>query len=208
MLDFKEVEYLQLTLLFVVPGLIALVVRSRFITGRTPSAKENVLAFVVLSLVYYSFIIFIIEPALSVREPWIARAVIWIGIILFGPAIFGVVLGIAAQREWATRIANRFNITIVHIIPAAWDWRFSSIPRGMFVMVTLTSGEQVAGFFGRNSFASSDASERDLYIEEEYTVSETGDWEARTEKVGVLIAAKEIRYIEFWSSTNTENIDE
>jgi hypothetical protein len=67
----------------------------------------------------------------------------------------------------------------------------------MFVMVTLTSGERVAGLFGAKSFASSDTAERDLYLEEEYSVD--GDrWETRPAKVGVLIPVKEVRYIEFW----------
>ena len=57
--DFKGIENFQLILLFVVPGLIALFVRSRFIAGRAPSAKENLLVFVVLSLFYYSFTIFL-----------------------------------------------------------------------------------------------------------------------------------------------------
>ena len=68
----------------------------------------------------------------------------------------------------------------------------------MFVMVTLENDETVAGFFGTNSFASSDMAERDLYIEEEYTVTEEGIWESRPEKVGILIPMKGIRYIEFW----------
>jgi hypothetical protein len=203
--DSKEVVYFQFALLFVVPGLVALLVRSRFITGRVPSAKENVLLFVVLSLIYYSLIIFLIEPAFSIREPWIVRALVWILLILVGPAVFGFILGVAAQKEWGTRLANKFGLTIVHVIPAAWDWRFSTIPRGMFVMVTLISGERVAGFFGGNSFASSDVGERDLYIEEEYTVTHQGVWEARPEKVGVLISAKEIRYIEFWNPKKIEN---
>lgn len=73
----------------------------------------------------------------------------------------------------------------------------------MFIMVTLASGEKVAGLFGGNSFASSDIRERDLYIEEEYTVDEHGKWEQRPERVGVLISAKEIRYIEFWNPDAT-----
>jgi hypothetical protein len=121
-------------------------------------------------------------------------------LILVGPAIFGFVLGLAAQKEWTSWLADKLDLSIVHVIPAAWDWRFSKVPRGgMFVMVTLTSGERVAGFFGSNSFASSDAGERDLYIEEEYTVIDQGTWEARTEKVGILISAKEIKYVEFWN---------
>ena len=201
--DFKSDDNFLLILLFVVPGLVALSVRSRFITGRTPSAKENVLNFIVLSFVYYSLTIAFIEPALSITTPWIARATVWILLLLVGPAIFGFFLGVSAQKEWFTWVFNKLNLAIVHVIPTAWDWRFSSIQRGMFVMVTLTSGERVAGFFGSNSFASSDAGERDLYIEEEYTVTDQGEWKARSEKVGVLISAKQVRYIEFWNAQTT-----
>jgi hypothetical protein len=206
--DFKDVENLPLVLLFVVPGLVALFVRSRLITGRTPSTKENLVNFVVLSLVYYSLTIFLIEPALSLREPWIVRAFVWILLILVGPAIFGFILGVAAQKEWGAWFANKLGVTIVHVIPAAWDWRFSNIPPNTFVMVTLTSGERVAGYFGNNSFASSDVGERDLYIEEEYTVTAEGAWEARAERVGVLISAREIRYIEFWHTQEIESAND
>jgi hypothetical protein len=200
MFDFKAAENFHLILLFIVPGLVAVFVRSKFITGRTPSPTENILSFVVLSLVYYGLTIFFVERALTVQEPWLARAFVWILLILGGPALFGFLLGVAAQKEWGTWLADKLNLTIVHVIPAAWDWRFCKVPRGgMFIMVTLTSGERVAGFFGTNSFASSDTGERDIYIEEEYTVTEQGTWEARREQVGVLIPAKEIRYVEFWN---------
>jgi hypothetical protein len=196
--DFKGTENFYLLLIFIVPGVVSLFVRSIFITGRSPSLKENILTFLVLSLVYYSFTIPFIENALSVREPWLARAGIWILLILVGPALFGFVLGVAAQKEWATWLANKLDLSIVHVIPAAWDWRFSKVPRGgIFIMVTLINDERVAGFFGNSSFASSDTGERDLYIEEEYTVTAIGKWEARAEKVGILIPVKE-KYVEFW----------
>lgn len=199
--DFKGVENFHLILTFIVPGVIALFVRSKFITGRTPSLSENILAFLVLSLVYYSLTVPFLEWALSVRDPWLARAAVWISLVLAGPAIFGFVLGIAAQKEWAAWIADKWNINIVHVIPTAWDWRFSKTARGgMFIMVTLKSGEQVAGLFGSNSFASSDSEERDLYIEEEYNVDGNGQWQARQERVGVLISQEEIKFIEFWQS--------
>jgi Family of unknown function (DUF6338) len=211
--NFGGPENLYLILVFIVPGVVALSVRSKFITGRSPSTTENLLTFLVLSLVYYSLIIFLLQDALSVREPWITRAAIWILLILVGPAVFGFVLGVAAQKEWAAYFvnkidawfANRLDLTLVHVIPAAWDWRFSKVPRGgMFIMVTLTNDEKVAGYFGRNSFASSDAGERDLYIEEEYSVTDDGRWEPRPEKVGILIPVKEIMYIEFWQPQTTE----
>jgi hypothetical protein len=55
--DFKGEDF-HLILAFVVPGVIALAVRSMFITGRNPKPTENLLTFLVLSLVYYSFIVF------------------------------------------------------------------------------------------------------------------------------------------------------
>jgi hypothetical protein len=154
MLDFKGIENFYLILVFIVPGVIALSIRAKLLTGRTPSSTENLLAFLVISLLYYSFTVFFIETALSVRDPWLARAAIWIGLILIGPAIFGFVLGVAAQKEWfscfveciirlaakykCTRwIATKLDLSIVHVIPAAWDWRFSKISRsGAFIMVT------------------------------------------------------------------------
>jgi hypothetical protein len=199
MLDFlKAPESIYVLLFFVVPGLVIVYVRSRFISGRTPSHTENVLGYLVLSLLYYSIVLPFIEYALSIREPWAARAAVWIVLSLVGPAVFGLLLGVWAQKEWGVWIADKMRLSTIHVIPAAWDWRFSKMPRGgMFVMVTLTSGERVAGLFGARSFASSDTGERDLYIEEEYDVDDDR-WEARPARVGILIPVKEVRYIEFW----------
>jgi len=162
--DFKDATNFTLILAFIVPGLITVYVRSRFISGRTPSHTENVLGYLVLSLLYYSLTVPFLEQALKVQEPWIARVAVWIGLTMLGPALFGVLLGAWAQKEWGIWIARKLNLSTIHVIPAAWDWRFSKIPPGgMFVMATLTSGEKVAGFFGTSSFASSDLGERDLH---------------------------------------------
>ncbi|HKH81041.1 MAG TPA: DUF6338 family protein [Methylovirgula sp.] len=134
----------------------------------------------VLSLVYYTLTIPFIDKALSIQHPWSLRAGIWIALTLAGPAVLGLLLGAEAQNEWLTWIAARFHLSVVHMIPAAWDWRFSKISAsGTFVMVTLTSDEKVSGYFGSASFASSDSTERDLYIEEEYLLTDEGLWKPR-----------------------------
>jgi hypothetical protein len=204
--DFKGTENFYLVLFFIVPGLIIVSVRSRFITGRMPSLTDNVLGFLVLSLVYYALTVLFIEQALSIKEPWVYRALIWVALVLIGPALFGMFLGVATQKEWFGWIPRKLNIVTIHVIPTAWDWKFSKIPRGgQFIMITLTNDEKVAGFFGPNSFASSDDGERDIYLEEEYTVSEAGAWEARPDKVGILVGAKEIKHIEFWEPKAEES---
>jgi hypothetical protein len=67
-------------------------------------------------------------------------------------------------------------------------------------MVTLSSGEKVAGHFGQKSFASSDIGERDIYVEEEYELTPKNNWEVCPENVSILISAKEIRCVEFLNS--------
>ena len=195
----ENLDQLYLILAFIVPGLVIFFVRSKFITGRRPTHAENILTYLVLSVGYYALTIPFVQGALSLREPWFAIAGIWILLTLLGPAVLGLLLGVLAQKGYGSWIAEKLNITTVHVIPAAWDWRFSRLPRGgLFIMVTLTNDQMVAGFFGRNSFASSDETERDLYIEEEYDVTESGEWKPRPARVGILIPGREIRHVEFW----------
>jgi hypothetical protein len=199
--DLKGVSNLYLIFGFIVPGLVIVYVRSRFITGRAPSNTENIVSYFALSTLYYALTLPISEWALTIQGPPTARVVIWIGNIFLGPALLGLILGAAGQRGWGNWLADKLRLSTVHVIPTAWDWRFSTIPRnGLFLMVTFSSGEQVVGFFGGRSFASSDSGERDLYIEEEYILNEDGSWQARPERVGILIPVKEIKYVEFWDT--------
>ena len=155
--DFKGLENFHLVLFFLVPGIVALSVRSKFIVGRIPSLKEDILVFVVVSLIYYSITIPFIEPSWLVSEPGKVRLWPWIGLLLAGPAVFGLILGVGIQIGCAEWLADKIGLNIVHIIPTAWDWHFSKMPRGgVFIMVTLTNDATVAGLFGSNSFASSD----------------------------------------------------
>jgi hypothetical protein len=116
--DLKAPENLYLLFFFIVPGLVIVYVRSRFISGRTPSHTENVLGYLVLSLLYYSMTLPFIEQAFTIREPWIARAAIWIALTLVGPAMFGLLLGAWAQKEWGLRIASALRLSTIHVIPA------------------------------------------------------------------------------------------
>ena len=54
---------------------------------------------------------------------------------------------------------------------------------------------------------SSDPTERDIYIQRIYDINDEKNWSPRGEN-GVLIAAGEIKTIEFWPYTSQENPDE
>ncbi|MGB9369059.1 MAG: DUF6338 family protein [Xanthobacteraceae bacterium] len=192
----KGIDDLALALWFIVPGVIIAFVRAQLLTGRLRTHADNILSYLVLSLVYYGLTLPLIEPVLTMQGPLVWRGLAWIALTLVGPAALGLLLGAAAQREWSKWCADKLKLRVVHYSPTAWDWRFSRIPAGgIFVMVTLADGKKVAGLL---CFASSDSAERDLYLEEEWDVADDGKWTKRPEKVGILISAKEIRYVELW----------
>jgi hypothetical protein len=194
--DFKGVENLNLILAFVVPGLVITAIRNRFITGRPLTNTEILINYVALSALYFGLVAPFLQPLNSLTN-FLPKAFAWIVLTIFGPAIVGLLFGVAAQLQLGRKIAHALRLNPVHYIPSAWDWRFWTI-RGQFVRVTLSDGTEVYGYFGNRSFASSDPAERDLYLEEEYDFREPGEWTPRKERVGILISGKDIRFVEIW----------
>ena len=220
-----ESPYLLLGL--IVPGLIALTVRSQFITGQQRHRSEALLPYFVVSAIYYAFVLPLVDLALwrefgSFRhfldpvlwsDPDIWMLTGWFLIVFVGPAAVGLLLGLNIQKNFVRRVLRRGGINLVHTIPTAWDWKFSNLASEQWVLVTLTDGTRFAGFFGSDSFASSsDLGERDLYIQETYDVDENDKWSRHNSdgNSGVLIAYGNIRTIEFWpfGSQEAGNVQE
>ncbi|MCP1561891.1 UNVERIFIED_ORG: uncharacterized membrane protein YbhN (UPF0104 family) [Methylobacterium sp. SuP10 SLI 274] len=194
--DLKDLNNIYLIAAFIIPGLIISYMRSRFITGRMEKFSDAALGYLTLTLVYYGFALPLVGWILTFEQGPV-KTLLWWSLLIAGPVVFGLVLGVATQREWLRWIANKLRLRMVHNTPTSWDWRFSNCQNARFVMVTLSDGSSVAGIFGTGSFASTDPAERDIYIEELMDVGEDGSWSYREEPAGVLILAKEIRYIEF-----------
>ncbi|MGE3147784.1 MAG: DUF6338 family protein [Pseudorhodoplanes sp.] len=190
-----SVETIYLVLAFIVPGLIASFVRAQFITGRTASHAEAALSYLTLSVVYYALALPAVDHALTLDEPGYRKALTWFALVFAGPSLFGLLLGLNAQKELTRRLLKRIGLNPVHVMPTAWDWKFGSMKEA-WVLAVLKDGTKFAGFCGAGSFMSSDPKERDLYIQRVYELDENNIWHPREN--GVLIAAGEIRTIEFW----------
>jgi hypothetical protein len=193
--DLKSLDNVALILMLVVPGLIATFVRAQFITGKTTSHADAALSYLVLSVIYYAVVL----PALtslfpsglaSFRSTWA-----WFLVLFVGPAFLGLLLGIEAQKQLTRRFLQWCCLNPVHVMPTAWDWKFATAPE-QWLLVVLKDGTQFAGYWGGQSFGSSDPKERDLYIERVYDIDDDNNWHPREN--GVLIASGEIRTIEFW----------
>lgn len=199
-LEIASAEAVYPVLAFLVPGLIAFFVRMQFLTGRMPSHTDAVLSYLTLSLIYYSFAFPGVEYFLLPDHSGYTELLLWLGLIFVGPALFGLFLGINAQKQIVRRLLNKIGLYPVHVMPAAWDWKFGTMTE-QWVLVVLKDETKFAGLFGRHSFASSDPAERDLYIERIYDIDNANQWHPRDN--GVLIAGSEIRTIEFWPYKET-----
>ena len=200
-----SIDNIYLILGFIVPGLIAVFVRAQFLTGRSPPHSEAILSYFIISVVYYALALPIIDVIGELEDAGFWKVLAWLAVIFVGPAMLGVALGLNAQKGLVRRLANRFGMHPVHVMPTAWDWKFSSAGEH-WVLVTLKDDTKFAGFCGVGSFMSSDPNERDIYIEKVFDLDADNKWKDCGPK-SALIAAGEIRTIEFWPVQRGEPVD-
>jgi hypothetical protein len=200
-----SVDNIYLILGFIVPGLIAIFVRAQFLTGRSPPHSEAILSYFVISVIYYALVLPVIDVVAGWEDAGFWKPLAWLAVIFLGPAVLGGALGLNAQMGFVRRLANWFGMHPVHVMPTAWDWKFSSAGEH-WVLVTLKDETKFAGFCGVGSFMSSDPNERDIYIEKVFDLDDDNNWIDCGMK-GVLIIASEIKTIEFWPIQRGESVD-
>ena len=190
MINLKSVHTFYPVLMFIVPGLIILSIRSQFVTGRRPSHSAALLSYLAVSAFYYALIL----PFVDFSEPPAAAA--WFLLVFIGPTIVGLLLGIEIQFELSRKFLRGCRLNPVHSIPAAWDRKFGKMGC-QWVFVTLKNGTKFAGYCDSDSFMSSDPGERDIYIPWLYDLNDDNEWLGRNE-CSVLITSGEVSTIEFW----------
>ena len=196
--DLKSVESVYLVLAFIVPGMIITIVRAQFFTGRVRTLSENVVTYLAITVLYYGLAAPLVEYALSVKEPGRAKIFVWLSLIILLPAAIGFVFGILGQNDIFRRLLHFFGINPIHATPSAWDYAFARLRGDHFVLVTLSDGSTVSGVYGSHSFASSDPTERDLFLQEIYDL-DGNSWKKRPEQLAILIPSKEIKHVQIWN---------
>ena len=95
-------------------------------------------------------------------------------------------------------LLSNLGLTVSARTQEAWNWVFHR-HGGSWVRIRLLDGATILGRFDPSSFASSDASLRDIYLEELWE-EDDGGWFARpypTTK-GIWVAGEQIGAIEFF----------
>jgi len=197
-MPFSSPDAIYLAIAFIVPGYVFVWIRSLFLNRRPLKPQEQLVAYLAISAVNMAACSPLIIPLVeneTLRQRPVLAGLLWFLTLLAVPTLGGVLLGIAAQREWLHRFLQKVGLRPVHVMPTAWEWQFSRIDGSAWIIVTLKDGSTVFGLFGSESFASSEPSERDIFIESVYTLGENDSWTPAGK--GALIPHGEIRCIEF-----------
>jgi hypothetical protein len=177
------------------PGLIILGIRSRFRDGTPADLKDKTINYGAVSVAYLAVSYPIFHADTWVQMPlWLWQ----LSLYFVWPFVIGVLVVYADNSEWFYKACKRLGLKPSHHIPAAWDYAFSNLRRGTYVLVRLNDGKEVAGLMGTKSFASSAREERDLLIQEVWKVPETGAWERLIPPRAVLLCGRDIRFVEFF----------
>lgn len=192
---FLETEnWTTLAMLFA-PGFLILGIRARFKEGAVPDLKDRAVSYAAVSAVYYAAVM----PLFSMPNTVVLPGWLWSLLYFFvTPCIMGALLVLSDQKEWFYRQANRLGLKLTHHMPAAWDYAFSNISQGTYMLVRLKDGTEYGGRLGAGSFASSNGGERDLFLDEVWDVKSDGPWEKVTPPRSVLLCGKDIQVVEIF----------
>jgi len=193
-------ETLFLTLAFVIPGFIWNSIHSIFNPRRTERTQLLFLRFLTFSCINYglwSCLLYLVFVSEFFEKSTLFTGIAWLIMILVSPVCLGFTTGLLSQKGLFRRVFARMGLSSIHGIPTAWDYKFSKTRKAVWIQVTLKDDKKIRGLYGRQSFASSVAEERDLYLQQVIRVSKDGKWELLERSEGVLITGNEIKYIEF-----------
>lgn len=201
---FNNFEAVYFTVLMLVPGFIMNMGYNYILPLREGQASIFIIRFIVFSCVNYALAWPLINKLAQLRY-WEAHPFRWsliLGVILLLlPYVVGVSAGIVTQKDWIRKLLRKITLNPIHPLPTAWEYIMSQESR--YVIITLKNEEVVYGLFSSKSLASSVPTEKDIYLEQIYNLSQTGEWKAQGK--GAWINGSEILHIEFLLLENEEN---
>lgn len=192
-----NIEIIIYTMQFVIPGYIISEVISTIMPSKRISDSERLIQTIGYSIVnmgIWYWLFALLSRNCSSAKPcyWLINALL---LIITG-GVTGIVLGVLRAKNIVRKLFEHWHISIQHPVPTAWDYKFSSA-QSCWIEVFLTNGKVLRGLYSLQSFASSDESYRDIFIEQLH-VQENGNWYKVEQTDGVWINPNEIRYIKFY----------
>lgn len=184
------------TAIFVLPGFVVCSIIDSINPPKKHSEATFLLRYIGFSLVNcaaWCWLYKIVIECSNISSLY--RWLLLFAISLVGSVLVGLLIAIFKQHQVIDRILNKLKIKTIHTIPTAWDYYFSKQLEG-FIIITLIDDTKLYGWYGSNSFTSSDPDERDIYVEYGYQIDEDGKWILDKQSEGFYIPKDQIKYIE------------
>lgn len=188
-------EKLQLLLVFVVPGFVALQVYDLFVPGPRRNASDSLAQAITYSMVNlgvmsWAILLLLHYRVADVHPVWNALATL--AILLLSP-------GLLAVATFWLRTSEFLGRWIQHPLATAWDFFFMKRP-SCWVIFHLKTGKMVGGKYSSGSYASCSPEDGEVYVEEAWRVDKYGRFTAVAGNRGLLIKRSECEAIEFFDA--------
>lgn len=198
---FTTFDAIFYTLAFAVPGFLIDYIIKKFIPKKDLCENKNLFYYLSLSCINYavwSWLLYILYHYNTAAEYPILCGIIWGCIIFISPILVSLAILMLNKYEILRKISRLLGLNMIDPIPTAWDYKFSKTEGSRWVILILQNDQRYGGLWGSNSFASSEAGERDIFLEEAYTIKEDGTWEKIANTDGFLVKGEQIRSVHFF----------
>ena len=203
---------LILFILAVVPGVVIVFVRSRFVKGNILPYPAGFLTYLTVSVMYWLVVLTLLFPLGMLILDYSGIRYLYTPVndykeiicIILIPISVGLFSGWISRKEYVYRILKKLRLNPIHPTPTAWEDCFSDTDE-QFVLVKLKNGNQFGGKLDTDCFISSDVENQDIYISEIYEIDDQSQWNKQDR--GVFISSGEISSIEFFPIGNEEESD-
>lgn len=194
-MDIWDVNKLLIFVIFVIPGFVSLKTYEILFLSLQKETANRIIDAVAYSCINYAVLFPLIyyfnELKLQLSHPIIFS--LFCSFVLFiAPIIWVSLLKLIRGSKWLQR-------WLPHPTERTWDYIFGK-KKPYWIILTLKSGNKIAGKFAYNSFASSGQSKEQIYIEETWLLNSDGGFErAKNSSAGTLIVNTDIESIELFN---------
>jgi len=192
-----ELDKLILFIAFVIPGFITIKAFELFVPAKKKESAKLLIDALAYSCVNYALLAWAIyligKSELPATSP-VVYALFWFLVLFVAPVVWAWLWKKLREVKW-------LQASMPHPTGKPWDYYFGKREE-CWVIATLKSGRQIAGWYGENSFASSAPEGEELYLESCWTLNEDGGFDrSRSQTKGVIIMASQIESLEFFKPT-------
>lgn len=203
-MDIWSLDKIVLFAAFAVPGFISLKIYDINTSGYyrdTSKQLIDIVSYSCLNLALCSIPIFIVEVYL---KPCLADFMYFCfyAFILF---VIPVITALGLYRFRKSQLAQSF---LPHPLHRSWDCVFFN-SETLWMKVVLKNGKKLIGYYGEDSFTSTDPSHYQIYLQQVWRPNKNGGFkEQKHDSKGLIVSLSEISYVEFFSTRPESDEDE